>query len=177
MHKARLPRQADLDEAVQKLPTSSCGMNKSDPAYFGYWSKEEVSNFLKDLLESERIGVKAFAAIGRAADLHVADLVFESELAQGAICVLLKKEIAKRGGARTSRQKTAAAMPSPKCSLQRAVTFACHNQTRLADMIEEAILNIFDAKLNAKLMYLLLLHRKQVEQLETLHLSVTDATS
>ena len=35
-------------------------------------------------------------------------------------------------------------------------------------MIEEAILNIFDSKLNAKLVYLLLLHRKQVEQLETL---------
>jgi hypothetical protein len=34
-------------------------------------------------------------------------------------------------------------------------------------MIEEAVLNIFDSKLNAKLMYLLLLHRKQVEQLET----------
>ena len=177
MHKARLPRQVNLDDTAQTLASSPRGMGEADPAYFGYWSKEEALNFLKDLLESERIGVKAFAAIGRAADLHVADLIFEFELAQGAICVLLKKEIAKRGGARTSRQKTAAAMPSPKCSLQRAVTFACHNQTRLADMIEEAILNIFDAKLNAKLMYLLLLHRKQVELLETLHLSAPDATS
>ena len=44
-------------------------------------------------------------------------------------------------------------------------------------MIEDAILNIFDAKLNAKLMYLLLLHRKQVELLETLPLSAPDATS
>ena len=177
MHKARLPRQVDLDDTVQTLASSPRGMSEADPAYFGYWSKEEVLNFLKDLLESERIGVKAFAAIGRAADLHVADLVFDSELAQGAICVLLKKEIAKRGGARTSRQKTTAPMPSPKCSLQRTVTFARDNQTRLADMIEEAILNIFDSKLNAKLMYLLLLHRKQVEQLETLHLNVPDATS
>ena len=91
MHKARLPRQVNLDDTVQTLASSPRGMSEADPAYFGYWSKEEVLNFLKDLLESERIGVKAFAAIGRAADLHVADLVFESELAQGAICVLLKK--------------------------------------------------------------------------------------
>jgi hypothetical protein len=35
-------------------------------------------------------------------------------------------------------------------------------------MMEDAVLNIFDSDLNAKLMYLLLLHRKQVEQLETL---------
>jgi hypothetical protein len=35
-------------------------------------------------------------------------------------------------------------------------------------MIEDAVLNISDSKLNAKLIYLLLLHRKQVEQLETL---------
>ena len=152
-------------------------MSESDPAYFGYWSKEEVLNFLKDLLESERIGVKAFAAVGRAADLHVADLVFESELAQGAICVLLKKEIARRGGARTARQKTAAAVPMPKRSLQHTVAFARDNQIRLADMIEEAVLNIFDSKLNAKLMYLLLLHRKQVELLETLRLNAPDATS
>ena len=38
----------------------------------------------------------------------------------------------------------------------------------LADMIEDAIVDIFDSKLNAKLIYLLLLHRKQVEQLEAI---------
>jgi len=126
-------------------------------------------HFLKDLLESERTGAKAYAAIGRAADLHVADLAFESELAQGAICVLLKKEIAARGGAdslRQSQNKTAA-MSNPKSGLQRTITFARCNQSRLSDMIEQAVLNILDSKLNAKLMYLLLLHRKQVEQLDT----------
>jgi hypothetical protein len=168
MQKARLPQQTDLDDAIQEDASSPCGTNEGDPVYFGYWSKEEVLNFLKELLESERIGVKAFAAIGRAADLHIADLVFESELAQGAICVLLKKEIAKRGRTDAVRSKNTTAMPSVKCSLQRVIAFASCNQTRLADMIEEAVLNIFDSKLNAKLMYLLLLHRKQVEQLETL---------
>jgi hypothetical protein len=168
MQKAPLPQQADLDNTSQKFASSPCAMNESDPVYFGYWSKEEVLNFLKELLESERIAIKAFAAIGRAADLHVADLVFESELAQGAICVLLKKEIAMRGGADAVRSKNTTARPGVKCSLQRVIAFASCNQTRLADMIEEAVLNIFDSKLNAKLMYLLLLHRKQVEQLETL---------
>jgi hypothetical protein len=168
MQKARLPQQADLDDTIQKLASSSCGMNEGDPIYFGYWSKEEVLNFLKELLEGERIGIKAFAAIGRAADLHVAGLIFESELAQGAICLLLKKEIAMRGGIDAVRSKNTIAMPSAKCSLQRVIAFASCNQTRLADMMEDAVLNIFDSDLNAKLMYLLLLHRKQVEQLETL---------
>jgi hypothetical protein len=167
MHRARLSRQTELNDRVRKFASSLCGMSDRDPAYFGYWSREEMLHFLEDLLEGERIGTRAFAAIGRAADLRVADLAFESELAQGAICVLLKKEIAARGGADGPRQKNAPAMPNPKCSLQRTITFARSNQTRLADMIEEAVLNIFDSKLNAKLMYLLLLHRKQVEQLET----------
>jgi len=35
----------------------SRGINAGDPSYFGYWSKEEVLIFLKELLESERIGV------------------------------------------------------------------------------------------------------------------------
>jgi hypothetical protein len=154
MRNVRLPQQA--------------GINEGDPVYFGYWSREEVLNFLKELLERERIGVKAFAAIGRAADLHVADLVFESELAQGAICVLLKKEIAMRGGTDAVRSNKTTPMPSVKCSLRRLIAFASCNQTGLADTVEDAVLNIFDSKLNAKLLYLLLLHRKQVEQLETL---------
>jgi hypothetical protein len=152
MRKARLRPQADLAD---------------DPSYFGYWSKEEVLNFLKQLLESERIGANAYAAIGRAADSQVADLAFESELAQGAICILLKKEIAARGGADILRRKTTTAIPNGDCSLRRTIGLASRNQARLADMIEEAVINIFDSKLNAKLMYLLLLHRKQVEQLET----------
>jgi hypothetical protein len=168
MQKARLPQQADLDDTIQKYASSPCGMNEGDPVYFDYWSKEEVLKFLKELLESEHIGVKAFAAIGRAADLHVVDLVLESELAQGAICVLLKKEIAMRGGTDAVRSKKTAAMPGVECSLQRVIAFASCNQTRLADMIEEAVLSIVDSRLNAKLMYLLLLHRKQVEQLETI---------
>jgi len=147
-------------------------MSGADPANFGYWSKEKMLDFLEDLLETERIGIRAFAAIGRAADVHIADLAFESELAQGAICVLLKKEIAEivaRGGAEWSRpiKKNVLAMPHPKSSLQRMITFARCNQTKLSEMIEQAVLNTFDSKLNAKLVYLLLLHRKQVEQLET----------
>lgn len=167
MHKARLPRQADLDDPVRKFASSPGGMSDGDPAYFGYWSKDEILRFLKALLDGEYIGARIFAAIGRAADLHGADLAFESELAQGAICVLLKKEIAARGGADAPRQTNTSAMLNPKCGLQRAITFARRNQTGLSDMIEEAVLNIPESKLNAKLIYLLLLHRKQVEQLET----------
>jgi hypothetical protein len=168
MQKSRLPQQADLGDAIQKYASSPCGKNEAAPVYFGHWSKEEVLSFLEELLEGERIGVEAFAAIGRAADLHTADMVLESELAQGAICVLLRKEIAMRWGIDAVRSKNTTAMPSVECSLQRLILFASCNQTRLADMIEEAVLSIFDSRLNAKLMYLLLLHRKQVEQLALL---------
>jgi hypothetical protein len=168
MQKARLPKQADLDDTIKKLASSPFEMNDGGPAYFSYWSKEEVLNFLKELLERERIGVRTFAAIGRMTDSDVADLIFESELAQGAICLLLKKEIAMRGGTDAVRSKTTIAMPSVKYRLQDVIAFASCNQTRVADMIEEAVLNIFDLRLNAKLVYLLLLHRKQVEQLELL---------
>ena len=125
MHKARLPHQSGLGDTVETFASSPRGVSKVDPAYFGYWSKEEVLKFLNDLIETERIGLRAFAAIGRAADLRVANLVLESELAQGAICVLLKKEIARRGGARTIRKTIAAPCLCPKCSLQRTVAFAC----------------------------------------------------
>ena len=58
-------------------------------------------------------------------------------------------------------------MPNSKSSLLRTITFARRNQIRLSVMIEEAVLNTLNSKLNAKLMYLLLLHRKQVEQLDS----------
>lgn len=167
MRKARLGQQADLDDTTQHFASSPRRTNAGDPRYLGYWSKEEILHFLKELLESEHIGVTAYAAIGRTADSQVADLAFESELAQAAICILLKKEMAARGGTNIIRRKRAPAVPNSDCSLGRTIGFASRNQARLADMIEEAVLNIFDSKLNAKLMYLLLLHRKQVEQLET----------
>lgn len=163
MQKARQPQQVDFEENCH----SPRGMNANDPSYFGYWSKEEVSNFLKELLEGERTGVTAYAAIGRAADSPVAKLAFESELAQSAICILLEKEIAARAGAGMVRHKKLTATPSVECNLRRTIAFASRNQARLADMIEEAVLNIFDSRLNPKLIYLLLLHRKQVEYLET----------
>jgi hypothetical protein len=145
-------------------------MNANDPSYLGYWSTEEISTFLKELLDGERTGVTAYAAIGRVADPPVSELVLESELAQSAICVLLRKEIAARARAVALRDKKTTVLPDVECSLRRTIEFASRNQARLADMIEEAVLNIFDSRLNAKLMYLLLLHRKQVEHLETLRI-------
>src|SRR5689334_19941326 len=139
MHKFRLPRQDDLGDTIQKCASSSCGASEADPAYLGYWSKEEILRFLEDLLEGERIGAKAFAAIGRAANLQVADLVFDSELAQGAICVLLKKEIVARGGADTFSRKSTVAVPIAKCGLRWTITFAQGQQTGLAEMIEDAV--------------------------------------
>lgn len=168
MRKVMLRRQPTLNGTADKCTLSPSAMNGEDPECFGCWSREEVLNFLKELLENERIGAKAFAEIGRAADPRVADLVFDSELAQGAICVLLKKEIATRGGTDRPRRRNTTVMPGVKCSLQRMIVFARSNQNTLADRIEEAVLSILDSKLNAKLVYLLLLHRKQVEQLETL---------
>lgn len=166
MRKARLRQQADLDDTIHNYESSSRRMNASNPSYFGYWSKEEVLHFLTLLLENESTGVTAYAAIGRAADSQIADLALESELAQGAICVLLKKEIAARGGAGILSGKTTTTIPSADCNLRRLIGSASRNQARLAAMIEDAVLNIIDSKLNAKLMYLLLLHRKQVELLD-----------
>ena len=163
MRNARLPQQADVDDSCH----SPRGVDASDPSYIGYWSKAEVSSFLKELLEGERVGLAAYATIGRTADSPIAELAFESELAQSAICILLKKEIAARAGANALRQKTTTGAPSVECSPRQMIAFASRNQARLADMIERAVLNILDPKLNAKHMYLLLLHRKQVEYLAT----------
>jgi len=143
-------------------------MNEVDPAYLGYWSKEEVVVFLKSLLAQERIGTKAFADIGQAASLRIADLILESELDQGRICILLQKELTKRGTTISARHRGRANGRCAKVSLEQAVASAQSNQTALVQTIEDAILNIFDAELNAHLMRILQLHRKQIEQLNTL---------
>lgn len=78
--------QACHDGTIRKFVPSSRAMNANGPGHFGYWSREEVLNFLGKIVEGERIAVAAYAAIGRAADPYAADLAFESELAQGAIC-------------------------------------------------------------------------------------------
>jgi len=66
------------------------------------------------------------------------------------------------------RRRRAAAASDRGGIVRNAVAFARAHQAGLADMIEDAVVNIFDSRLNAKLMYLLLLHRKQVEFLDTI---------
>ncbi|WGR97633.1 hypothetical protein MTX26_24990 [Bradyrhizobium sp. ISRA443] len=166
-----------VDDSGRKLASSPCGMSESDPAYIGYWSRGEVLIFLDSLLEGERAGIGAFAAIGRSIEQHLADLIFESELAQGAICVLLKKEMIRKGGAHMVGRRREAAPSNPAGGIRSAIAFARSHQARLADMIEDAVLNIFDSRLNAKLMYLLLLHRKQVELLDTVHAGAASGKS
>jgi hypothetical protein len=143
-------------------------MHEVDPGYFGYWSKDEVAVFLNALLERERIGTSAFADVGHAADLRIVDLILESEQDQGSICVLLQREIAKRGAIVAAHRKHPTNEPRAKLSLEQAVASARSHQTELIHTIEEAVLNIFDSELNSHLMNMVQLHRKQVEQLNTL---------
>ncbi|UFW72924.1 hypothetical protein [Bradyrhizobium sp. WU425] len=166
MRKARLPQQTNTDVTIRQFAPSSLKAKALDSSYFGYWSKEEILSFLKQLLSGEHIGLTAYAAIGRAACTDLADLALEAEMGRGAICILLRKEIAARGGTGMLRAKAADSIPGIDCSLRSRIRFASRNQAMLADMIEDAVVDIFDSKLNAKLIYLLLLHRKQVEQLE-----------
>jgi hypothetical protein len=166
MHKAQ-SRQETVD-TVRECSSSPCWMHEVDPSYLGYWSKEEIVAFLKSLLERERIGTRAFADIGRAADLRIADLILESELDQGSICILLQKEIAKRGATVTAPHKRPTDERRAKFSLEQAVASARSHQTELVQTIEKAVLNILDSNLNSHLMKMLQLHRMQIQQLETL---------
>jgi hypothetical protein len=80
---------------------------------------------------------------------------------------LLKKEIFAKGEADIPRRKMTGGIANLDGDIRRMVEFASRNQAGLADIIEEAVLSISDSELNEKLVYLLLLHRKQAEQLET----------
>ncbi len=168
MHKAQSRQLTSLVDTVREYSSSPCWMHEVDPGYLGYWSKEEIIAFLKLLLERERIATKAFADIGHAADVRIADLILGSELDQGSICVLLKKELAKRGAAVAASHKRPTNERCVKFSLEQAIAAARSNQTELVQTIEKAVLNIFDSELNAHLMKMLQLHRKQIEQLKTL---------
>jgi hypothetical protein len=168
MRKARVPQLTNTDVTIRQFAPSPSKANAPDASYFGYWSGEEILRFLKQLLDGEQVGLTAYAAIGHAACTQLADLALEAEMGQGAICILLRKEIAARGGTGMPRAKAADAIPNIDSSLRSRIRFAGRNQAMLADMIEDAVVDIFDSKLNAKLIYLLLLHRKQVEQLEAI---------
>ena len=143
-------------------------MHEVDPGYLGYWSREEVVVFLKSLLEQERVGTKAFADIGCAADLRVGDLTLESELDQGSICILLESEIAKKGAVVPARRKRPIHERRVKFTLEQAVASARSNQADLLQTIEDAIRNVFDSELNSLLVTMIHLHRKQIAQLEIL---------
>ena len=168
MDTAQSRQHTNLADTIRRYASSPCWMHEVDPGYLGYWSQREVLVFLKSLLERERIGTRAFADIGKAADLHTADLILESELAQASICVLLQKQIATRGAAAAAPLKRSTNGRHIKCSLEHAIASARSNQAELVQTIEKAVLNILDSELNSHLMKMLTLHRDQIEQLKTL---------
>jgi hypothetical protein len=118
-------------------------MHEVDPGYFGYWSREETIVFLKDLLERERIGSKAFENIRHAADLRIAELMLQAELNQALICILLRKEISRKGAIARASLKTNEVRLD--LSFEQAVACATSNQMELCQTIEAAILDILDA--------------------------------
>ena len=168
MDTAQSRQHTTLADTIRKFASSPCWMHEVDPSYLGYWSQEEVLVFLKSLLERERIGTRAFADIGKAADLHTADLILEAELAQASICVLLKNEIVKRGAAATAPFKRSTNEHHTKYSLEHAIAVSQSNQAELVQTIEEAVLKINDSELNSHLRRMLQLHRNQMEQLKIL---------
>jgi hypothetical protein len=161
-------RHTALIDTVRECSSSPCWMHEVDPGYFGYWSNEEVIAFLKDLLERERIGTRAFANISHVADPRIADLILEAELDQVSICILLQKEITRRATTARASHKIPVNEGRINFSVAQAVASATSNQIELIQTIEAAILNILDGGLNSHLMKILRLHRKQIEQLKTL---------
>ena len=168
MNKVQSRERTDIFDTPREHSSSPCSMHEVDPSYLGYWSRAEVVVFLKSLLEQERIGTKAFADIGYAADLRVADLILESELDQGSICILLENEIAKKGAVVPTRRKRLTHERRVKFTLEEAVASARSNQADLLQTIEDARRNIFDSELHSLLGTMLQLHRKQIGQLEIL---------
>ena len=168
MNKVQSQERTDIFDTPREYSSSPCSMHEIDPSYLGYWSRAEVVTFLKSLLAQERTGTRAFADIGYAADLRVADLILESELDQGSICILLENEIAKKGAVVPTRRKRLTRERRVKFTLEQAVASARSNQADLLQAIEDALRNIFDAELSSLLVTMMRLHRKQMAQLEML---------
>jgi hypothetical protein len=168
MDNAQSRERIDIFDKPREYSSSPCSMHEVDPSYLGYWSRAEVVAFLKSLLEQERIGIRAFAEIGYAADPGVADLVRESELGQGSICVLLENEIAKKGAVAPRRRKSSTHERSVEFTLEQAVASARSNQADMLHTIEDALRNILDSELSSLLVAMMRLHRKQMAQLEIL---------
>ena len=97
MDAARSRQHTNLADTTRGYASSPCWMHEVDPSYLGYWSQEEVLVFLKSLLEQERIGTRAFADIGKAADLHTAHLILESELARHRFASCSKTKLRREG--------------------------------------------------------------------------------
>jgi hypothetical protein len=165
MYKAS-SRHPDLINTMNECSSSPCWIHEVDPGYFGYWSKEETIVFLKDLLERERVGSKAFENIRHAADLGVAELMLEAELNQALICILVRKQIAKKGAIARACPKTNEARLD--LSFEQAVASATSDLIELYLTIEAAILNVLEAGLNSLLVKILRVHWKQIEQLKIL---------
>jgi len=160
MGKLRPQSTSNLDIIVREYEV--------DPNYFGYWADNDVLTFLNMLLERERLGSKAFAAIGRAADLETADSILDAELTQASLCVLLRQAIESRGATAVAPREPTTDNILARPSLEQAISFAINNQAKLVEALEEGTLKVVDSDLRSTLAEMLQRHRQQIEQLNLL---------
>jgi hypothetical protein len=150
MNKIQVRPPPSGQQIEREYASSPCLMSHAEPD-FGYWTREDDLTFLCELLKLERKGTKAFAALGKAADLHVADIALELELLQASLCVFLRAEIKARGGKASSPGKHTFTEVHGKLGLTKAISIAVANQQELFVAIQKARLKLFDPQLRAAL--------------------------
>ena len=96
-------RPAAAGEAPREYASPPCFMHELDPAWLGYFGREELLELLNLLLECERAGARGVGELGRTADPEHRPLLTAVARDEARYCSMLTGHIRRLGGKATRK--------------------------------------------------------------------------
>jgi hypothetical protein len=139
-----------------------CFMHELDPAWMGYFPRDELLALLNLLLEGERAGARGVGALGRTAEPHHRDVLSDVARDEARYCAMLTGHIERLGG--TASRETGAfydkllAAPTAADRLH----LLDRGQGWVVRKLREALPRIGDDALHADLREMLVTHERNI---------------
>lgn len=139
----------DLDKAAEEAGSPACSMHEAEDAYMGYATRDELSQFLNELLEAERAGARVTLETARDAGAGaLAELMLAIQRDEARWCAMLTRHLKALGTAPSPRTGAFHDKAMAIADLPERLSFLNRGQGWVVRKLREMLPRVRDDKLH-----------------------------
>lgn len=166
-NESKADQAADADrpaDAVEReFSSPACSMHEMSDAYMGYASKDELTNFLNELLEAERAGARVTRESARAAGTgKLAKLLRDIQRDEARWCAMLLRHVKGLGERPSPKTGAFYGKAMAVVDLRERIAFLNRGQGWVVRRLRDMLPRVRDAGLHADLSEMLRSHEANI---------------